>query len=126
MLAGNSLAFLAYQQASTTRPSVELATASYDTAEHDASPRVRALLLERLAWTHAVAGSPAETDGALPKPPKRLPKPAPHPSPTGYSGSTTRKSRSWPVDAGPNSTDHSEPYQLWKRYRQSHTRASDS
>jgi len=64
-LAGNSLAFLAYQQVSTTRPSIELATASYETAKHDASPRVRALLLERLAWTHAVAGNPTETDRAL-------------------------------------------------------------
>ena len=64
-LAGNALAFLAYQQVSTAKPSVAMATASYATGEKDATPRVRALLLERLAWTHAVAGQAGETERAL-------------------------------------------------------------
>jgi tetratricopeptide (TPR) repeat protein/transcriptional regulator with XRE-family HTH domain len=64
-LAGNALAFLAYQQISTAKPSVAMATASYATAEKDATPRVRALLLERMAWTHAVAGQANETERAL-------------------------------------------------------------
>jgi transcriptional regulator with XRE-family HTH domain len=81
MLAGNSLAFLAYQQVSTTRPSIELATASYDTAKHDASPRVRALLLERLAWTHAVAGNPTETDRALAQATEAITQAATEPEP---------------------------------------------
>jgi transcriptional regulator with XRE-family HTH domain len=65
VLAGNSLAFLAYQQVTTDRPSVDMATASYATAENRATPRVRALLLERMTWTHAVAGQANETDRAL-------------------------------------------------------------
>lgn len=64
-LAGNSLAFLAYQRVSTAKPSVAMAAASYATAEKAATPRVRALLLERLAWTHAVAGQANETERAL-------------------------------------------------------------
>ena len=64
-LAGNALAFLAYQQVSTAKPSVAMAAASYATAEKAATPRVRALLLERLAWTHAVAGQVRETEQAL-------------------------------------------------------------
>jgi hypothetical protein len=46
-------------------PSVAMATASYEIAEKNATPRVRALLLERMAWTHAVAGQPKETERAL-------------------------------------------------------------
>ncbi len=64
-LAGNSLAFLAYQAVSTEEPDIDTALASYETAEHDASPRVCALLLERLAWTYAVAGRAQETERAL-------------------------------------------------------------
>lgn len=64
-LAGNSLAFLAYQQVSAARPSVAMAGASYATAEKEATPRVRALLLERLAWTHAVAQQASEAERAL-------------------------------------------------------------
>lgn len=64
-LAGNSLAFLAYQQVSTDKPNIDMATASYTTAEKHATPRVRALLLERMAWTHAVAGKAQETECAL-------------------------------------------------------------
>jgi tetratricopeptide (TPR) repeat protein len=64
-LAGNSLAFLAYQQVTTGKPHIEMATASYATAEKQATPKVRALLLERMAWTHAVAGHASETERAL-------------------------------------------------------------
>lgn len=64
-LAGNALAFLAYQQLTFQKPSVAMAVASYETAKKHATPRVRALLLERMAWTHAVAGQPNEAERAL-------------------------------------------------------------
>jgi tetratricopeptide (TPR) repeat protein len=64
-LAGNALAFLAYQQLTLKNPSVAMAVASYETAKKHATPTVRALLLERMAWTHAVAGQPNETERAL-------------------------------------------------------------
>lgn len=65
MLAGNGLAFLAYQHIATDKPNVDLATASYATAKQEATPKVRTLLLERMAWTHAVAGQAKETEAAL-------------------------------------------------------------
>lgn len=64
-LVGNAYAFLAYQTASTTAPDVDTALVSYETAEHDAPPRVRALLLDRLAWTYAMAGRVQDTERAL-------------------------------------------------------------
>ena len=64
-LAGNALAFLAYQQVSAGKPDVGMATAAYATAERQATPKVRALLLERMAWTHAVAGQAGAADRAL-------------------------------------------------------------
>jgi DNA-binding XRE family transcriptional regulator len=64
-LAGNAFAFLAYQTVSTTEPDVDTALTSYETAERDASPRVRTLLLDRLAWTYAVAGRAHDTERAL-------------------------------------------------------------
>lgn len=64
-LAGNSLAFLAYQRISVAKPDVGMATASYATAKRSATPKVRALLLERKAWTHAVAGQAKESESAL-------------------------------------------------------------
>jgi tetratricopeptide (TPR) repeat protein len=64
-LTGNALAFLAYQEVSTTGPNVGLAEASFTAAEKDATPRVRALLLERKAWTYAVAGDHQSTEQAL-------------------------------------------------------------
>ena len=64
-LAGNGLAFLAYQHIATDKPNVDLATASYATAKQAATPKVRTLLLERMAWTHAVAGQAKETEAAL-------------------------------------------------------------
>lgn len=64
-LAGNSLAFLAYQQVSSARPGVEIAAASCETAGQDAPPTVRALLFERRAWAHAKAGETHATEHAL-------------------------------------------------------------
>ncbi|WP_344800994.1 helix-turn-helix transcriptional regulator [Actinokineospora diospyrosa] len=64
-LTGNALAFLAYQEVGTTGPNVALAEASFAAAEVDATPRVRALLLERKAWTYAVAGNYQATSRAL-------------------------------------------------------------
>jgi hypothetical protein len=64
-LAGNALALLAYQEVSTTGPNISLAEASFAAAEKDATPRVRALLLERKAWTYAVAGDRRATEKAL-------------------------------------------------------------
>ncbi|USX51232.1 helix-turn-helix transcriptional regulator [Lentzea sp. HUAS12] len=65
VLVGNALAFLAYQEISTSGPNINLAEASFEAAEKDATPRVRALLLERKAWTYAVAGDYQATERAL-------------------------------------------------------------
>ncbi|MDX8028814.1 helix-turn-helix domain-containing protein [Lentzea sp. BCCO 10_0856] len=65
VLAGNALAFLAYQEVSTSGPNISLAEASFTAAEKDATPKVRALLLERKAWTYAVAGDYQATERAL-------------------------------------------------------------
>ena len=59
-LVGNTLAFMAYQDAD-----VDTATESYRIAREHATPKVRALLLERLAWTHAIAGNADGADRAL-------------------------------------------------------------
>lgn len=64
-LAGNSLAFLAYQQVSTGKTGIEAASASCDVAGEQAPPAVRALLHERRAWAYARAGQPRETERAL-------------------------------------------------------------
>jgi transcriptional regulator with XRE-family HTH domain len=80
-LAGNALAFLAYQQISTDAPNIQMATASYATAERSATPRVKALLLERMAWTHAVAGQAQETERALNQAADALEQPATRPEP---------------------------------------------
>ncbi|MEU9121946.1 XRE family transcriptional regulator [Streptomyces sp. NPDC048506] len=65
-LAGNALAFLAYQKVNgDRRAGVETAARSCATAGPDAAPGVRALLYERLAWAYAVAGLAAETERAL-------------------------------------------------------------
>ncbi|MEU3918875.1 XRE family transcriptional regulator [Streptomyces sp. NPDC029004] len=64
-LAGNSLAFLAYQQVSTGSSGVATAAASCETASADAPATVRALLFERRAWAHAKAGQAKETELAL-------------------------------------------------------------
>ncbi|TCP56928.1 hypothetical protein EV191_101877 [Tamaricihabitans halophyticus] len=49
VLAGNALALVAYQKTATATDGVETASASYDRARKGATPRVRALLLQRLA-----------------------------------------------------------------------------
>lgn len=65
-LAGNALAFLAYQAVSGDRQAgIETAARSCATAGPDAAPGVRALLQERLAWAYAVAGLAGETERAL-------------------------------------------------------------
>lgn len=65
-LAGNALAFLAYQKLSDDRTAaIETAVQACRTAGPDAPPGVRALLHERLAWAYAVAGSASETERAL-------------------------------------------------------------
>lgn len=65
-LAGNALAFLAYQRLPSDRQAgVQIAARSCATAGADAAPGVRALLYERLAWAHAVASQPDETERAL-------------------------------------------------------------
>ena len=64
-LAGNALAFLAYQMTATSQNGVSTAAASWEKAQKSATPKVRALLVERLAWSHAVAGQAKETDTAL-------------------------------------------------------------
>ncbi|MFG2195470.1 XRE family transcriptional regulator [Streptomyces sp. NPDC048639] len=64
-LAGNSLAFLAYQQVSTDTSGVATAAASCETAGPDAPATVRALLHERRAWAHAKAGQAKEAEHAI-------------------------------------------------------------
>lgn len=65
-LAGNALAFLAYQKTNGDRQAgIETAERSCRTAGPDAPPRVRTLLYERLAWAYAVAGNASETEQAL-------------------------------------------------------------
>lgn len=65
-LAGNALAFLAYQQVSTSRTAgVETAVQSCRTAGPGAPAGVRALLYGRLAWAYAAAGNVGETERAL-------------------------------------------------------------
>ncbi|MCL6297546.1 helix-turn-helix domain-containing protein [Streptomyces kronopolitis] len=65
-LAGNALAFLAYQQISGDREAgIGTALTACRTAGPDAPPGVRALLHERLAWAYAVAGQVHGTEQAL-------------------------------------------------------------
>ncbi|WP_329554158.1 XRE family transcriptional regulator [Streptomyces sp. NBC_00696] len=65
-LAGNALAFLAYQTATGDRSAgVDIAERSCRTAGPDAPAGVSALLYERLAWAYAVAGNAGESEKAL-------------------------------------------------------------
>jgi tetratricopeptide (TPR) repeat protein len=65
-LAGNALAFLAYQRIGDDKgAALRIAEESCLTAGPDAPGGVRALLHERLAWAHAVAGNTAETEREL-------------------------------------------------------------
>ncbi|MFJ1645404.1 XRE family transcriptional regulator [Streptomyces sp. NPDC088258] len=65
-LAGNALAFLAYQATPGDRHAgVDIATRSCETIGPDAPAGVRALLYERKAWACAVAGLAPQTEAAL-------------------------------------------------------------
>ncbi|MEU9747513.1 helix-turn-helix domain-containing protein [Streptomyces niveus] len=65
-LAGNALAFLAYQTVAGDRKAgVEIASRSCETVGPDAPAGVRALLYERKAWACAVAGLASQTESAL-------------------------------------------------------------
>ncbi|MGW4485132.1 hypothetical protein ACWEOE_14995 [Amycolatopsis sp. NPDC004368] len=64
-LAGNALAYAAYQQTSTAQSGTADADASYEVAREVATPKVSALLLERKAWAHAAAGNARQADAAL-------------------------------------------------------------
>ncbi|WIY05475.1 hypothetical protein QRX60_17090 [Amycolatopsis mongoliensis] len=64
-LAGNALAYAAYQQTTTAQSGTALATDSCEVARPMATPKVNALLLERKAWAHATAREPQEADRAL-------------------------------------------------------------
>jgi hypothetical protein len=65
-LIANALAFLAYQKVSIGQPGTGEADASCRVADsRDTPPTVRALLYERAAWAHAVAGGSAAADRAL-------------------------------------------------------------
>lgn len=65
VLAGNALAFTAYQQTVTSSRGADVAEASWEKARRAATPRVAALLLERSAWAHAVAGDARAADRGL-------------------------------------------------------------
>jgi tetratricopeptide (TPR) repeat protein len=75
-LIGNSLAFMAYEKAD-----IETAAASCRVAGAETSPKVRALLHERLAWTHAIAGDADQTDRALAKATDAVQAPGVEPEP---------------------------------------------
>lgn len=64
-LAANALAFVAYQQTTVHADGTDAASASVEQARPVATPRVKALLLERSAWAHAVAGDARTADTAL-------------------------------------------------------------
>ncbi|WP_256790499.1 MULTISPECIES: hypothetical protein [Frankia] len=65
-LAGNALAYLAYQSGrDDRRAAVGLAVRSCQVAGTDAPSAVRALLFERLAWAYAIIGDVRETERAL-------------------------------------------------------------
>ncbi|WP_405615957.1 helix-turn-helix domain-containing protein [Streptomyces sp. NBC_00076] len=83
-LAGNALAFLAYQTVSgDQRTGMEIAARSVSEAGPDAPPGVRALMNERLAWACAVAGMAVETERALVAAEAALAEADDSPSPTG-------------------------------------------
>ncbi len=65
-LEGNSLAFLAYLEWTVGGDSgVRFATAACEALGTDATPTVRALLADRLAWQHATSGNGSAADYAL-------------------------------------------------------------
>lgn len=66
-VAANNLSTLSYQVANTgdARRAVVLARSAYAGARHIGSATVRALLLERMAWAHALADEPSAATRAL-------------------------------------------------------------
>ncbi|MGH3342730.1 MAG: helix-turn-helix domain-containing protein [Carbonactinosporaceae bacterium] len=66
-LAANLLSSLSYQMANAGQPreAVLLARSAYRGAERVATPRTRALLLDRVAWAHTRAGDASEAERAL-------------------------------------------------------------
>jgi tetratricopeptide (TPR) repeat protein len=66
-LGANLVSSLAYQVANVGDPreAVLLASTAFSGAEASATPTVRALLLERVAWAHARLGDPHATEAAL-------------------------------------------------------------
>ena len=66
-LGANLLSSLAYQVANVGDPreAVLLASTAYNGAASSATPTVRALLLERVAWANARLGDPHATEAAL-------------------------------------------------------------
>ncbi|MGW4061992.1 hypothetical protein ACWEGE_27190 [Amycolatopsis sp. NPDC004747] len=64
-LAGNALAYAAYQRTTTAQSGTELASNSCEVARPMATPKVSALLFDRKAWAHATAREPQEADRAL-------------------------------------------------------------
>ncbi|MDG4761333.1 helix-turn-helix transcriptional regulator [Micromonospora sp. WMMD710] len=81
LLAANALALLAYQRASLAQPDVAAAEASQLPANAGHSPVVRALLLERLAFTYAVAGLERQAGHALDAAQDALDQPTSGPAP---------------------------------------------
>lgn len=75
-LIGNSLAFIAYEKAD-----IQTATESTKVAGSAVNPTVKALLHERLAWTHAVAGNADQTARALDQAQEAITTPASDPEP---------------------------------------------
>lgn len=80
-LAGNAIAYAAYQQTTKQQSGTALATDSYEVARKVATPKVGALLLERKAWAHATAGEAQEADRALNLAREALNTPATTPEP---------------------------------------------
>jgi hypothetical protein len=64
-LAGNAMAFLAYQDLTLGRPATQTITAACETADPTATPGVRALLHMRRAWIHAVNKQPDDAERHL-------------------------------------------------------------
>jgi transcriptional regulator with XRE-family HTH domain len=64
-LAGNAMAFLAYQELALGRSGVSTASEACETAGATATPGVRALLHIRNAWAHALNGQAADTERQL-------------------------------------------------------------
>ncbi|GIJ34458.1 helix-turn-helix domain-containing protein [Micromonospora sediminimaris] len=81
LLAANALALLAYQRASLGQPGLSAAEASRLPADARFHPTVRALLLERLAFTYAVAGLERQAGHALDEAREALDQPIDGPAP---------------------------------------------